>query len=418
MPTKASPPARLRCFVAMAFGRGDTDQWYKSTLAPLLRRHRLTPRRVDLITHNDDVDDRILVELARADMVVADLTYARPSVYFEAGHADGRKLPIIYTCRADHLKPGAIDPHRVHFDLQMKNIVDWKGPRDPLFIRRMEKQVTFVVTPLRTDLAEKSRRRQAEKTFTAMSQSEQLAAVATQVEKRAIGHGFKVETFLDSATGMAFDTYFPRASLVVGRWFKAGHLHGFQCMVRQSFKQSDLDLANALVRRPRFNVQLPRSSNRLSDVADLLLIVSLRPLQLARVRQTLDSFHAIDTTQKHVRRGVKQSLPHLRAPGFEQVIHLATGLTGIVGRTHERVHLNEVHGDVLPGKEQGHVTYDPPLRYIRTATVPRRIDVCVIDSVASLDRLRERVELALLRFDRSLSPEMPEPVRTRSAPAG
>jgi len=401
MGKKATVPRRLRCFVAMAFGREDTDQWYKSTLEPLVRRHRLTPRRVDRITHNDDVDDRILEELAKADLVVADLTYARQSVYFEAGHAVGRRVPVIYTCRSDHLQPGAVDPHRVHFDLQMKNIIDWKGPRDPTFIRRMDKQVSYVTAPLRKDLAEKTRRGQAEKAFAAMSQTEQLAAVAAQVEGSAIRHGFKVETFLDSGSGIAYDTYFfPGTSLVVGEWFRAGHRHGFQCMVRQSFKQSDLVLANSLVRRPRFNLQLPRSSDRLSDVADLLLLVSLSPLQLARVRGMLDRFNAIDTPQKHLRRGVKHSFPHLRAPGFEKVIQL-TGLTGIVGRSHERVHLREVEGDVLPGKEEGRVTYDPPDRYIRTATVPRRIDVCVIDSVASLDELTERVESALLRFDRS-----------------
>src|ERR1700694_956299 len=166
MPTKASPPARLRCFVAMAFGRGDTDQWYKSTLAPLLRRHRVTPRRVDLITHNDDFDDRILVELARADMVVADLTYARPSVYFEAGHAHGRKLPVIYTARWDHLDPLAKDDQRrVHFDLLMRNIIDWRPPRYANFVRRMESRLNHVLRPLRKDLADRNRKQAEEAAF-------------------------------------------------------------------------------------------------------------------------------------------------------------------------------------------------------------------------------------------------------------
>src|SRR5205823_4141898 len=113
---------RIRCFVAMAFGRPDTDQWYKQTLEPLLRRHNISPRRVDLINHNDDVDDKILDELQKADMAIADLTYARPSAYFEAGYAIGSGRRVIFTCRSDHLKQGATDPHRIHFDLQMKNI--------------------------------------------------------------------------------------------------------------------------------------------------------------------------------------------------------------------------------------------------------------------------------------------------------
>src|SRR5712692_8886844 len=349
MAKKGVSPARLRGFVAMAFGRGDTDQWYQSTLAPLLRGQHVVPRRVDLINHNDDVDDKILEELARADIVVADLTYARPSVYFEAGHAQGRKVPVIYTCRADHLKPGAVDPNRVHFDLQMKNIIEWNGPQDPRFIRRMERRVALVAAPLKKELAAKNRRGRAENAFATLSLSSQLSAVAELVEKSATMHGFKVETFLDSGTGTAYDTYFPGISLVVGRRFRLGQLRGFQCMVRQSFKQADLDVANALIKRPRFDLQLPRSSDRLSDVADLLLLVSLRPLPLARVRTALDSFDATDTAQKYLRRSVRQRFPHLRAPGFRSVILLGGGFNGIAGKSRDRVSLRTVDADVLPG---------------------------------------------------------------------
>ena len=109
MLSSAGKGTKLQCFVAMAFGRPDTDRWYDSTLKPLLIKHGLAPRRVDRITHNDNVDQRILKELGKADLVVADLTYARPSVYFEAGHAHGRELPVIYTARWDHLKPSADD---------------------------------------------------------------------------------------------------------------------------------------------------------------------------------------------------------------------------------------------------------------------------------------------------------------------
>ena len=79
-------PAKLRCFVAMAFGQKDTDAIFRAlrkTLGPL----GVNAQRVDRIEHNDNIDTRIISEIEAADLVIADLTYARPSVYFEAGYA-------------------------------------------------------------------------------------------------------------------------------------------------------------------------------------------------------------------------------------------------------------------------------------------------------------------------------------------
>jgi nucleoside 2-deoxyribosyltransferase len=84
-------PAKLRCFAAMAFGQKDTDAIFKilrRTLAPL----GINAQRVDRIEHNDNIDTRIISEIEAADLVIADLTYARPSVYFEAGYAQ-RAIP-------------------------------------------------------------------------------------------------------------------------------------------------------------------------------------------------------------------------------------------------------------------------------------------------------------------------------------
>ena len=79
-------PAKLRCFVAMAFAHKDTDAIFsalRKTLGPL----GVNAQRVDRIEHNDNIDTRIISEIEAADLVIADLTYARPSVYFEAGYA-------------------------------------------------------------------------------------------------------------------------------------------------------------------------------------------------------------------------------------------------------------------------------------------------------------------------------------------
>jgi nucleoside 2-deoxyribosyltransferase len=147
--TRRAPKVRLRCFVAMAFGHGDTDEVYdsiKKTLEPI----GIDTIRVDRLEHNDDIDDRIIAEIKQADFVLADLTYARPSVYFEAGYAQ-RVVPVIFTARRDHFKAKFDDSQgnlRIHFDLQMRNIIGWSSARDETFLKRLNARVKRVVAPI------------------------------------------------------------------------------------------------------------------------------------------------------------------------------------------------------------------------------------------------------------------------------
>lgn len=141
----------LECFIAMAFGHAETDTLYNRSIRPLLKQRGITPFRVDRSVRNEDIDDQILAGLQRCDLVIADLTYARPSVYFEAGVAHGRHVSVIFTCRADHLRHRPDDPHgnfRVHFDLQMKPIITWSAPGDPRFARRLASRLGHVTRPL------------------------------------------------------------------------------------------------------------------------------------------------------------------------------------------------------------------------------------------------------------------------------
>jgi nucleoside 2-deoxyribosyltransferase len=145
----SSKITQLRCFVAMAFGRLDADAVYDA-IKKALRPMHIKLVRADRIEHNDDIDDRIIAEIERADFVLADLTYARPSVYFEAGYAQ-RSVPVIYTARRDHFKDKPDDTNgnlRVHFDLQMRNIITWSGGDDPNFLKRLKSRITKVIAPI------------------------------------------------------------------------------------------------------------------------------------------------------------------------------------------------------------------------------------------------------------------------------
>lgn len=140
----------MKCFIASAFGHDDVDAIYDRCIVPTLRKLSVTPLRVDRVKHNEDIDNKIFELLDSADFVIADLTYARPSVYYEAGYAAGKSKPVVYIAKHDHFKARDNDPYgnfRVHFDLQMKNIVSWTEP-DRSFSDKLVERVRLVLQPL------------------------------------------------------------------------------------------------------------------------------------------------------------------------------------------------------------------------------------------------------------------------------
>jgi hypothetical protein len=61
--------------------------------------------RIDQQQSNEKISDRIIKELQEADYVIADLTDARPNVFFEAGYALGiRKIPIFIAIKGTKLE--------------------------------------------------------------------------------------------------------------------------------------------------------------------------------------------------------------------------------------------------------------------------------------------------------------------------
>jgi hypothetical protein len=124
----------------MALGHSDTDAFYERLVAPVLRRNGVTPIVINRTLGNDDLNSQIIKQLTEADFTICDLTYARPSVYFEAGFAQ-RTVPVVYTVRKDHLQLGQPDDRRVHFDLQMKPLITWVDPSDADFASRLERRL-------------------------------------------------------------------------------------------------------------------------------------------------------------------------------------------------------------------------------------------------------------------------------------
>ena len=141
----------MKCFIASAFGHDDVNVIYDRCIVPTLRSLSVTPLRVDRVEHNEEIDNKIFELLDSSDFVIADLTYARPSVYYEAGYATGKSKPVIYIVKGDHFAARADDIYgnfRIHFDIQMKNIISWKEPNQS-FSNKLLKRVQHVLRPLK-----------------------------------------------------------------------------------------------------------------------------------------------------------------------------------------------------------------------------------------------------------------------------
>ena len=81
------------------------------------------PNRIDLQEHNEKICDKIIAEIRKSGLLVADFTGNRGGVYFEAGFAMGLDIPVIWTCRADFVE-------KLHFDTRQYNHITWNEPED------------------------------------------------------------------------------------------------------------------------------------------------------------------------------------------------------------------------------------------------------------------------------------------------
>ena len=175
-------PFTMKCFVASALGYEDVDEIFDAAIVPVMKKLGIQVHRVDRIEHNEDVDDRILALMNDCNLCIADLTYARPSVYFEAGFVSASGKPVVYICRSDHFKARADDPHgnlRVHFDLQMKNIIAWTKP-NVTFRKRLESRLRYVTRPLRREEAARDAKVQARAEFQKLANFDNLSRL-TQI---------------------------------------------------------------------------------------------------------------------------------------------------------------------------------------------------------------------------------------------
>jgi hypothetical protein len=113
-----------RIFVAMWFDP-EVDEIYDHGFAPAITAAGFEPVRIDSRPHGDRIDAKILLEIRKCRALVADATGLRPSVFYEAGLAEGLGKPVFWTCRKDLL-----DGKALPFDTRQFPHTDWTNADD------------------------------------------------------------------------------------------------------------------------------------------------------------------------------------------------------------------------------------------------------------------------------------------------
>ena len=123
-----------QAFVAMWFDES-VKEAYERGIEPAIEESGYKPIRIDKKEFNNKIDDQIIAEIRRSRFVVCDFTceliecegeqkaFPRGGVYYEAGFAQGLGIPVIWTCRADHIE-------HVHFDTRQFNHITWNTPEE------------------------------------------------------------------------------------------------------------------------------------------------------------------------------------------------------------------------------------------------------------------------------------------------
>lgn len=151
---RPQPSLRTSVFVACAFGYEEIDQLYSNNLAQACETLGYTPVRVDMNEPSQTITELMMDSVTEAACVIADLTHARPSVYFEVGYAHGLGVPLLLTCRKDHHR-GKSDAARIHFDLEQYKISYWSRDSKGRFTWRKEmepyKRLASILAPRKSE---------------------------------------------------------------------------------------------------------------------------------------------------------------------------------------------------------------------------------------------------------------------------
>jgi hypothetical protein len=133
-------------FIIVQIGDQQLNTVCEQVIFPAITAAGFMPRRVDQHNQGDLLKSEIVRFIERSQIIVADVTNARPNCYLEIGYAMGlgKKANLILTAREDHHHSSPRfrrDGPKVHFDLEGYDILFWNPDDLPNFREDLTKRI-------------------------------------------------------------------------------------------------------------------------------------------------------------------------------------------------------------------------------------------------------------------------------------
>lgn len=134
------------CFIISPFGDSDCDAVYEKVYVPLCNSLKLEPIRLDKVNDGSLVMSQIIRNIEDSELIIGDVTLARPNCYFEIGYAMGakRESRLFLCCREDHNSSSANydkNSYKLHFDVSGYDVNFWDIDSLPDFSNMLESKI-------------------------------------------------------------------------------------------------------------------------------------------------------------------------------------------------------------------------------------------------------------------------------------
>jgi hypothetical protein len=342
----------------------------------------------------EDINNKIIAELNKCDVALADLTYARPSVYFEAGYAQ-RKVPVVYTCRQDHLSGRTDDQfgnYRVHFDLRMKNIIPWSTKNDAEFRGKLERRIKRAVLPLFRESMMKNTQEASARKFAALSIEERLNRVLTISQSVLSRTGYAQPRLIfdkrhrGGEFGYLADRLRRRLNTVLPGLLMTrqtnGEIRAMLLHTTPSLTQSILKfLASNLFPQPIYSLN-PIGKPRL--LVEHLIVCSLRHVPVSLVQTSLPYFQFNPDSKEFVWDSTRASLPSERIRGYDELYNSDYAGPTFLGLNSCGQKRFDGKGRYLVSRQRGsarRLNQTKEVRVARVRLVKRHIHLRIFDDV-------------------------------------
>ena len=136
---KTSNKNSKTAFIAMWMNPFTDD--LKKSIERAIKNAGYKPLRIDDEISTDKIDDKILTKIQKSKFVVCDITAEdknkpRASVFFEAGYAKGKNIPVIWSCNKTMKEMQASV-----FDTRQYHCIFWDKNRMNEFEKELQKQI-------------------------------------------------------------------------------------------------------------------------------------------------------------------------------------------------------------------------------------------------------------------------------------